>query len=843
MTGLLRANVRQHGRRYVATGIAVAISTAFVLVCLIFTQGLAASLTATIRDSYTGVAVYVDQSPDATDSPDFQALATQLQSSPGVGTVQVVESSYLELTANGTRVQRNAEPVASTPFLVPVPSQGALPTADDQILIDEGAAQQLGVGVGDPVDVLVQDLSVTRGEDTAPTTQTLTFTVSGVVPTQSLSSSPRAVLTAAGFHRVAPQPWQSALRISSADGSESPTSDVQTSLAQSVQTVVGSDQDVRVRTASDAMAADLAAAKLGQGTMTAMLLAFPLIAVLVASIVVSSTFQVVLQQRTRELALLRTIGATRSQVRRLLLQESFTVGALSSLLGVVLAYLLGAWGLEAAGLADSYVAGLTLVNPLTMLGVWALGTLLTVLLGMGAARAASRVSPMAALQPVDESGTAARRSGRVRAVIGLVLAVLGGGVIWMGLHVDTSDAQSGSGVLMVLAGCGVCLIGLLMTAGVALPVVTHLLGRLAGGAVGRMARENSLRNRRRTASTGTAIVIGVTLVTTLLVGTASTRAGINQALDKEAPIDLLVSTTSGASLSADIPARVQEVAGVQALVQIRGSEGTLSVPGGETQPMSLLGEPDLTAISRAAIAQPSATEVQVSPGEAVDGQTATVCAGEGSSNCTELRVVTDESTSPGQALVAEETLARLAPEAGVSQLAVRLSDDADADRVQTDILSLDSTLDVSGSAPVRAQFTQVLDVTFLVLLVLLGVSVLVALVGVTNTLSLSVAERTRENGLLRALGLTKRQMKRMLLIEALLISGSGALAGIVMGVGFGLVGTKAVFAAAGMAPAYVLPWWQLGAAVLVMVLAAVVASWWPGRRAARTSPVEALASE
>ena len=132
---------------------------------------------------------------------------------------------------------------------------------------------------------------------------------------------------------------------------------------------------------------------------------------------------------------------------------------------------------------------------------------------------------------------------------------------------------------------------------------------------------------------------------------------------------------------------------------------------------------------------------------------------------------------------------------------------------------------------------------FLVLLALLGVSVLVAVVGVTNTLALSVVERTRENGLLRALGLTRGQMKRMLLIEALLISGSGALSGMVLGIGFGIVGTNALFQTMDMTPVHVLPWWQLAAAVLVMVLAAIVASWWPGRRAARTSPVEALATE
>lgn len=843
MKGLLRANVRQHGRRYVATGVAVAISMAFVLACLMFTQGLAASLTASIRDSYTGVAVYVDQEPNAPESPDLAALASRIKGTPGVGSVQVVRSSYVVLAANGKRVQRGVQALAPTPFPAPVASQGALPSTDDQVLLDESAAAQLGVGVGGHVGVTVQDYSSATTTNPTPTTTTVTLTVSGIVPAPGIGSSPHATLTATGFQRVAPNAWESAIKVSSAQQPDDPTADVQTTLTRSVQKTVGEGTGARVRAASDAMAADLSEAKLGAGTMTAMLLAFPLIAVLVASIVVSSTFQVVLQQRTRELALLRTVGATRRQVRRLLLQESCAVGALASLAGVVVAYLLGAWGLMAGGLATSYAAALALVNPWTILGVWALGTVMTVALGMRPARAASRVPPMAALQPVDESSVTARRSGRVRALIGGLFALLGAAGVWWGLGMGAEQARSGRAFGVVLLACLVCLVGLLMAAGVALPLVTHLLGYLAGGPVGRMARENSLRNRRRTASTGTAIVIGVTLVTTLLVGTASTRTSVTSALDRQFPIDMVVANSSDTALADGIAARIQAVDGVHALAQITGASGTLAVDGAESQPVTLMGEPDLSGISRVSSSRPSDSEVQISPDTAAAGSTVKVCAGVDAPACADLTAITSDSASMGQAVVTQATMTRLDPKAPVVELALRLSDGADADTVQTAILSLDSTLSVGGGAAMRAQFMQVLDVVFLVLLVLLGVSVLVALVGVTNTLSLSVTERTRENGLLRALGLTKRQMKRMLLIEALLISGSGVLVGIAMGIAFGLIGTKALFAAVSMAPVYVLPWWQFGVAVLVMVLAAVVASWWPGRRAARTSPVEALATE
>ena len=842
MKGLMRANVRQHGRRYVATGVAVAISMAFVLACLMFTQGLAATLTASIKDSYTGVAAVVN--PGGAVGEDLHGIVSTIESTPGVGAVDVVSSGYVEFSVGGTRVQRSVEALAPSPFARPDLIEGTLPTTDRDVVLDTSAAEKLGIGVGDSLDVVVPDfMSAGESDASASHTPTLTLTVTGLLATPRLSAV-AAVLTDQGLEAVAPGAWSSAVRVSSKTSPTSPDVATQQQLSGALTAALAGDEGVSVSTARDAMDKDLSEAKLGTGTMTAVLLAFPLIAILVASIVVSSTFQVVLQQRTRELALLRTIGATRRQVNRLLLTESAVVGALASLLGVVVAYLLGSWGLVGAGVAPDYVKALALVSPWTVLGVWALGVVLTVLLGMRPARVASRVPPMAALRPVDESGVMALRSGRVRAVIGLLLALLGAAGIWMGLRSGSSaEAPSGTAFLVVLMACIVTLVGLLMTSPVTIPAMTRLLGLLVRGPVGSMARENSMRNRRRTASTGTAIVIGVTLVTTLLVGTASTRQTVEGSLDRKTPIDLVVSTTASSGLSSDLISRVTHVEGITASAQVLGSSGTLAVDGVQTHGVSLAGEPDLSQVSRSPHTRLGDTEALLASADAQGATTAQVCLGEGSTSCLDLTVRTSNTQSPGEVVLSRDTLERLDPGAQVSSLALRLADDADVDTVTTDILSLDPQLQVGGNAATRAQFTQALDIVFLVLLALLGVSVLVAVVGVTNTLALSVVERTRENGLLRALGLTRGQMKRMLLIEALLISGSGALSGMVLGIGFGIVGTNALFQTMDMTPVHVLPWWQLAAAVLVMVLAAIVASWWPGRRAARTSPVEALATE
>lgn len=142
----------------------------------------------------------------------------------------------------------------------------------------------------------------------------------------------------------------------------------------------------------------------------------------------------------------------------------------------------------------------------------------------------------------------------------------------------------------------------------------------------------------------------------------------------------------------------------------------------------------------------------------------------------------------------------------------------------------------------RAQFDMIINIILLVVVSLLGVSVLVALVGVSNTLSLSVAERTRENGLLRALGMSRGQVSRMLTLEAIFIAVTGALMGIILGTFFGVSGMYALPLGTD-STIIAIPWWQLAVVIAVAILAAVLASWLPGRRAARTSPVEALATE
>ena len=210
--------------------------------------------------------------------------------------------------------------------------------------------------------------------------------------------------------------------------------------------------------------------------------------------------------------------------------------------------------------------------------------------------------------------------------------------------------------------------------------------------------------------------------------------------------------------------------------------------------------------------------------------------------CADFTALIDEHSQADYVSISANALGKLDSSAGVSAIQVKLDDQASATEVQSALLSLNDQYSVNGTALERETYNRAINQVLLVVIGMLGISVLIALVGVTNTLSLSVAERTRENGLLRALGMTRRNIKTMLSVEAVCIALAGSTIGVILGIIFGIAGTYAM-PLEDVTIAIAMPWGTLIAVVAVSVLAALIASWLPGRKAAKVSPVEALATE
>ena len=836
---LLSANLRSHGRRYISTGLAVAISTAFIVITLIVMTAMTSGLTSSVYSQYRGGTIVVSQNDDAPEGAIENAEKT-LSATSGVTAIKHMAQWPADAQTDTTRAGLYVSPMAPKPFAGLDLSAGTAPTADDQIVIPEHTAAALSLKVGDTVRVRAGFSAGDR-----------TLTVVGTTHTNTISMGvPASYVTDGGFSAIfgttASGKFIVATSAADTDSNANPPSATQDEWVATANSALSGISGVSVTSVHQAIQDDLNQARLGASMTMGIMLIFPAIAALVASIVVSSTFRVVLTQRTRELALLRTLGATRRQVRSLVTREALAIGAISSAIGVAAGWLIGALAEAGTGLASSVRAALAGAS-IWQLGItWVGATLFTTLVGVFPARAASRVAPVAALAPVNEAGAASRKKHTVRFIIGALIAAAGCATVALAWR-----SSGGTKFLGAFGGSLLALFGALLVASVLLPALTRAFGSAFPGTLSAMARENTMRNPGRTSATGTAIIIGVALVVTIMVGAASVRTTLTNAVNDARPFDLMAVSTDGA-LTDDQQAAIAATDGVAATVAQYAAPGTLTTTSGapayapgegsdegdEAQASSVMitGEPDYTGVTHSTVSQLGDNQVRVGD-EALAGQTLRLCA----DTCVDLSATYDKNGSVGEAQVSEKTLRSIASSPQRQAIIIKLADGADAETVQAALLK-DSHLSVNGSALERQMYTKIIDRLMLVLVGLLGVSVLVSLVGVANTLSLSVAERTRENGLLRALGLTRRQMKSLLALEALFLSLTGALIGVGMGVAFGWVGVMSL-PVEGATPVLSVPWLQLVGVCVVAIVSALIASWLPGRRAAKVSPSEALATE
>ena len=836
---LLSANLRTHGRRYVSTGLAVAISTAFIAITLIVMTTLAASLSAGVYSRYQGGTIVVERGKGGTEESMSRATDA-LKALPGVSGIKEMGQWPGDAQSDYSRGKLYVSILPSDPFEQPRLTRGKLPESETEIVIPESTASTLKLSVGDT-------LGIRPGYSSR---EYRSVSIVGLTPSRTSGADlPASYLTDKGFAAVYDTSSTGAMLVATsstdADQNANPPVATQENWVASANSALAGIPDITVSTVKDKIKEDLDQAQIGSAATMAIMLVFPAIAALVASIVVSSTFRVVLAQRTRELALLRTLGATRGQVRSLVVREAFAIGAISSAIGVAAGALIGtlaAWG---TGLADSFPAAIGALSPVQLIGTWLGATLFTTLVGVFPARAASRVAPIAALAPVNEVGAAARKKHTVRFIIGLLMTVGSCALVALALSAKDNSAK----FLGAFGGSILALIGAILVISVLLPSITRGFGLLFPGMLSAMARENTTRNPGRTSATGTAIIIGVTLVVTIMVGAASMRTTLVDAVNSARPFDLIAVSRTGV-LTDEQKSGIVSTEGVAATVDQYGAPGELTKTSGApaykplgnsdldaevAASVSVSGEPDYTSVVHSPVTQLGDDQVRVGE-KSVEGQKLKLCV----DSCVELTAVYSNSLSFGQAAVSEATLRRIS-EPERQAVIIKMVDGADPETVQSALLK-DASLDVSGSALERKIYMTMIDRLMLVLVGLLGVSVLVSLVGVANTLSLSVAERTRENGLLRALGLTKRQMKGLMAVEALILSLTGALIGLVLGACFGWIGVLAL-PLEDATPVLSIPWGQLAIVFVIAVVCALVASWLPGRRAARVSPSEALATE
>jgi putative ABC transport system permease protein len=558
------------------------------------------------------------------------------------------------------------------------------------------------------------------------------------------------------------------------------------------------------------------------------LLLFAAIALFVSVLVIANTFSILFAQRMRDFALLRCIGATRRQVVRSVRLEALAIGTLAGLVGLVAGVGLG-HGVVALvqGLSDSAPLGPVDIGAGWIVGGFLVGLVVTLVASWLPTRRVTRVSPMAALRPQEDVDL---RSGAGRVRVGLGLLLVLGGVVLLGVAVTRQQN------LPMLAGGAAAFTGVLLLGPVLVPALLRAAGSALGRVVGpeaRLASANAVRNPRRTAATAASLLVGVTLTTAVLTGMATARDAVTGAMDTDHPVDLAL--TGSSPLPADVLERAAAVPDVESAVGLAGVRARV-----EGQDLTLLAVPSSRQVLRSRNVVPTAGEITLPPeiaGHVPDPVTVTV-----GGRAVSLHVVGGGGVGPA-GLVTASTLAELSDSPATYAVWVRAAGGADADDLGGDLGALAPDADLQNGLADRHWVDLQLDVFTGAVVGLLGVSVVIALVGIANTLGLSVLERGREHALLRALGLTRRQLRRMLAAEAVLLSVVATVLGTAIGVAFAWVGVRTMVARAFDDVPMVLPLGQLAAVVVVAAGAGLVSCVVPARRASRVPPAAGLTLE
>jgi putative ABC transport system permease protein len=596
--------------------------------------------------------------------------------------------------------------------------------------------------------------------------------------------------------------------------------------------------------------------KSGFAFFTTLLLVFAFIALFVGWFIISNTFSILVSQRTRELALLRALGATRRQVLGSVFLEAGIIGLFSSLLGLVagIGLALGALAALAAFGIDLPNAGLV-VEPATAVKAITAGMLITAIAAIGPAVRATRVAPIAALREtaIDTSG-----SSKLRAGLGILIGIVGVLAVLPAFGSEpTSDQIPRVGLGLALVIVSVLVLG---------PVMARPLARVVGswlprlkGITGRIARENAMRSPRRTASTASALIIGVTLVAFISIFASSAQSSVSKAIGTGFKGDYVVVPVNNFSFSgapASLRDDVAKVDGVDVVTPISIVVGQGRLPDG-SKPEIFAGGIDPATFEQlfdiqmdaGTISELDDDEIVVDAAVAKQeglkiGDVVKIVGQAGRTKTFELSGISDSPALLGQWTLTQKGAAALVAEPTDFQLGIRLDKGVDPESVRSDLRKAVEpfpTMKVQDREQYTNGIVKSISALLNVIIGLLLVSIVIALIGIGNTLSLSIHERTRELGLLRATGMTRSQLRSSVRWEAVIVALMGTAIGIALGIGLSYVMVK-VLASQGITEFQVPAKWMI-AIVLGGAGMGILASVWPSYKASKLNVLDAIAHD
>jgi len=839
-------NLTGHKRRLLGTLSAVVLGVAFLAGTLLLSDTIRASFDTIFASANAGTDVIVQSSKSIGEGTRGQSgslpdsLVTQLGNLPEVASAQPNIQGVGQISAaDGQPIGGEGPPTlagnwidneALNPYRIVA---GGPPTADGQIVIDQGAATSGNLSVGSKTTLLVPD--------------PVPVTIVGVATfgnADSLGGTTYAGLTITDAQKYLGEPGQvSQILLAGQSDITQPEllAAVEPVLPPNAEAITGEQLTIeQTQQIEDGFL----------GFFRTFLLVFAIIALIVASFSIYNTFAVIVAQRSRESALLRALGASRSQIMRSLTLESLLIGVMASVIGLGVGILLAiglrslldviGFGLPPGGLT---VTGGTVAVSLVV------GVVVTVFASVFPAIKASRIPPLAALREVslDRSGTS---PGRI--ALGLIFLIFG--LLTLATLLIPSDYlilwRTGTGASLTFLGYLIFSPVAARPVGIALGAPIKWLRGVAGG----MAQRNAIRNPRRTANTAAALMVGVAVVTLFTIFAASIKTSIDASVAGSFKGELVMSSSNfnGAGYSPTMIEEIAAVDGIEALAPL--GQGTVLANGrqvnltvadpaqlGQLVVLPSTGQPVESLNARQlAISQETASENGFGVGNEV-----AVSFADGITEEMTIGSIYEGEELVGNGIISPVTYGLHVRQITFNTILMSLVPGADEQTVQQAVQVIADSFS-AGAVQTRAEFIQStadqIDQLLNVVYVLLILAIVIALMGITNTLSLSIYERTRELGLLRAVGQTRGQTRSMVRWESVIIALFGTLSGMVLGVVLGWALMRAVQAQEDVAR-FTLPVDQLVFVAIAGALVGVLAGLRPAARAAKLNILEAISNE
>lgn len=835
-------NVLAHKARLLMTVLAVMLGVAFVSGTLVFTN--------TISDAFQNSAAKgFDQVDVAVEAKHHKSEGDRVGRTPELTRATLEQSARVPGAASAIGVVRGFTAIADKDGKLigggfrseggnywggkdpryPL-TDGTAPHGEGQVLIDSETARRAGYKVGDTVRISVDG-------------PVLTPTVTGVFTTDDgnvAAGGSLALFDTATAQKLFGKPGTyDEIDVKAKAGTS------QSALKAQLDEALpkGRTETTTGRQLADDQAQAISSS---MSSMKQGLLVFAGIALFVGTFIIANTFTMLVAQRTRELALLRAVGASRRQVTRSVLIEAFVVGAVAAVTGLVAGIGIGA-GLRSllGSLGATVPDGPLVVTPGTVATALAVGVLVTMLAAWLPGRRAAKIPPVAAMSSVHAQATT--KSLVLRNTLGALFSAAGIAVILAATKMSGDSGQAPMGLGAVLLIIGVFVLTPLLSR--PLIAAAEPVLRLFGVS-GKLARQNSVRNPRRTAATASALMIGLTLITGMTVMAGSLQQAIDRMASSAIRADYVVSMANGNGLSPDVDRKLKATEGVTATSPLRNAPSRID---GETE--------YLTGVNGAVIG--TLTDLKVDDGSfsvggtrvVVDKNTAehhhwtagsafTVFYEDGKKQKLTVAGVYEGNEMIRGIMLDNATLAPHQSDPTDMQVMVKTSDGASAaakDRL-VQALGSNPAIRIEDKKDISNEIAQAFTLMLNMLYGLLAMAVIVAVLGVVNTLAMSVFERSQEIGMLRAIGLDRKGVKRMVRLESLVISLFGGVLGIGLGVFFGWAAGQLL--GARMATyELVLPWARMAVFLLLAAAVGVLAALWPARRASRLNMLQAIKSE